>query len=174
MQIPGAPTTEYQATNPVAPGMTKQSTSYAYNGFLNAYSASGVASPSSLPVLTAANGYGAQLGWGFANPALNCPQPNTPCVYQPYSSSCSGSTNGQQGYIYTTIGGGAAALFVNGQGQNFALTDTHAKWRTLGGSGNTNYNVDPWTGYDATGHAGYYWWDGCHAWLFRPDYVFPN
>ena len=55
---------------------------------------------------------------------------------------------------------------------NFALADGHSKWRRLGATlapGATDYNVDPFTNYNGAGAPASYWWDGCHAWLFRPD-----
>ena len=33
----------------------------------------------------------------------------------------------------------------------------------------TDGNTDPETQYDASGIPHDYYWDGCHAWLFRPD-----
>jgi hypothetical protein len=30
-------------------------------------------------------------------------------------------------------------------------------------------NTDPHTGYNTDGFPASYWWDGCHAWLFRPN-----
>ncbi len=169
MAIPGSPQTEYQATNPTAVGKTKQSTSYAFNGFLSSYSATSVASPAMLPLFTESEGFVNQKGWGFANPALSCPQANTGCVYQPYSATCSGNINGQQGYIYVPV---VTKQWCNGNGQNFVLADGHAKFRTLIGA-TADANVSPWAGYDSNGNENNsYWWDGCHAWLFRPDYTF--
>lgn len=168
--IPSAPVTEYQAGTTIAAGKTKPATSYAYNGFLSAYSATSVVNPAMLPLFTNANGFVAQKGWGFANPALTCPQPNVPCTYQPYSATCSTSVNGQTGSIYTTVNSSSYWSF--SRGQNWALNDTHAKFRKVGSSATGDPNTDPWTGYDSTGHAASYVYDGCHAWLFRPDYDF--
>jgi prepilin-type processing-associated H-X9-DG protein len=61
------------------------------------------------------------------------------------------------------------------EGSNFALADGHAKFRRLGaelGTGDTDWKTDPYTGYDDEGKPGSFWWDGCHPWLFRPDYEF--
>ena len=71
-------------------------------------------------------------------------------------------------------------MWVHSGGANFALADGHSKWRRLGANTftgaispqpYTNYDVDPFTGYDGKGTPYYYWSDGCHAWLFRPDVV---
>jgi prepilin-type N-terminal cleavage/methylation domain-containing protein len=171
MAIPGAAATEYQATNPVAPGMTKQSTSYAYNGDLSSYASTAIASPASLPMWTESNGFVAQKGWGFANPALTCPQLNTACVYQPGSSTCNAAVNGQTDGVYIPA---VTEQWCNGEGQNWGLSDGHAKFRHLSGAP-ADYNTSLWYGYDVNGNEdNSYWYDGCHAWLFRPDYVFPN
>ncbi len=168
---PGASVVEYQPTNPVAVGKTKQTTNYAYNGFLTAYPSTSVASVATAPLITEQNGNQAGKGWGFANPALTCDVPNQGCSYIPWSSGCSNATNGATGAVYTTYNGGS--YWIYSHGANWGMTDTHAKFRRMGATlspGDTDYNVDPMTGYDATGHAGFYWYDGCHAWLFRPDY----
>jgi len=171
MSIPGAVAAEYQATTPIAPGFTKQSTSYAYNGDLNSYSATAITSPASLPMWTESNGFISQKGWGFANPALWCAVPNASCVYQPGSGSCSQSTNGQTDAVFVPA---ATEQWCNGQGQNWGLCDGHAKFRHLSGAP-ADPNTSLWYGYDASGNEdNSYWYDGCHAWLFRPDYQFPN
>lgn len=173
LAMPGCSDVEYQPTNPVAPGMQKKSTSYGYNGFLSAYNASGVVAAAQLPILTGANGYASGKGWGFANPALSCATANAPCTYVPWRSDCSDTINGSRGFMYTTYSG--ASYWEYSQGQNWAFTDGHGKFRKVGATiapNNTDYRTDPWTQYDTTGHAGYFWWDGCHAWLFRPDYDF--
>lgn len=157
----------------LAAGKKKYNTTYAYNGFLNSYSASGIAATAQLPMFSGANGYAAGVGVTFANPALTCSVANTPCVYVGYSASCSSTRNGETGAMYTTFGG--SGYWFYSKGQNWGLADGHAKFRKVGATlspADTDYRTDPWTGYDAQGKAGYYWWDGCHAWLFRPDFDF--
>jgi type II secretory pathway pseudopilin PulG len=169
---------EYQPTNAVAAGKRKRATTYAYNGLLHGYSSTAINSVSSLPLLTGANGAAETNGWGFANPALNCPTAGGSCTYQPYSATCSTSTvNGSASSMYVTQG--AAPTYTSywffKKGQNWAFNDSHAKFRRVGATaapGDSDYRTDPWTGYDTTGRAGSYWWDGCHPWLFRPDYDF--
>jgi prepilin-type N-terminal cleavage/methylation domain-containing protein len=168
---PGGPEWEYQPATTIAAGKTKYKTSYAYNGLLSAYPTASVANPSMLPLWSTANGYGNGKGWGFANPALTCATPNAGCSYV----ACGGSGNGSSSAMYTTQNGATASYWAYSRGQNWAFTDSHAKFRKVGANvspGATDWRNDPWTGYDATGHAGYYWSDGCHAWLFRPDYAF--
>jgi prepilin-type N-terminal cleavage/methylation domain-containing protein len=187
-EIPAAPAMredEYQATQAIATGKKKERTTYAYNGFLHGYSSTAVVASAQLPLLTGLNGAVRVLGWGFANPALNCNSATTAsCFYIPRtatacataSGSCSPTeaTNGACGYVYTTYNN-AQTYWMFKKGQNWAFVDGHAKFRRLGATlspGNTDYRTDPLTGYDNTGRAGFFWWNGCHAWLFRPDYDF--
>ena len=173
LQSPGTSAIEYQPTNPVAPGKTKQTTSYSYNGLLTAYSSTSIGETAKLPMMTEQNGAIAGKGWGFASPALTCAVNNASCSYVPSVSGCSSATNGATSAIYQTYNLGS--LWLYSRGQNWGLADTHAKFRRVGATqspNDTDWRTDPETGYDATGRAGFYWWDGCHAWLFRPDYDF--
>jgi len=173
LQSPGTSAVDYNPAEATAVGKSRQTTNYAYNGLLTAYSSTSIADVAKLPAITEMNGNIAGRGWGFASPALYCSQANTACTYVPSSGTCSSAINGQQSAMYTTYSGGSNWLY--SRGQNWGLADTHAKFRRLGATqspGNTDYRTDPETGYDATGHAGFYWSDGCHAWLFRPDYDF--
>lgn len=173
---PGLKTDEYAPTLPIAAGKAKKRTTYGYNGLLNSYSATAVNSPANLPLLTGLNGAVSVLGWGFANPALYCDDPNNGCVYTPWSATCATTNNGTMSAVYGSFGG--ASQWHYKKGQNYSLTDTHAKFRRVGaqtaaapagGNPATDWRVDPMTGYNNNGVAGWYWWDGCHAWLFRPD-----
>ncbi len=164
----------YQPTNTVVAGRKRISTTYSYNGFLHAFSSTGIAAPSQLPLLTGIQGFARNSGGGFASPALDCSTPNTPCVYQPRSTSGCATGNGALGYVFGPIVAGASQWHYS-KGQNYALADTSAKFRRVGATlspGATDFRTDPMTGYDAQGVAGSYWWNGCHAWFFRPDYDF--
>jgi len=103
-------------------------------------------------------------GYQLPNPALTCDTPSAPCTYKPAGSTGNGSTS-----VMFVLSG---TMWVHSGGCNFALADGHSKWRRLGATlspGNTDANVDPYTGYDANGFPGFYYWDNYHAWLFRPD-----
>jgi len=168
MAIPGSTAEAYKGTDPIAPGVQKQNTSYSYNGLLNSYSDTAVAMPTMLPLFTEVEGFEQGIGWGFASPALSCPVDYEGCVYVP----CTGANTGQgeDGPMYGTLA--AVSQFVYGSGQNWTYCDTHAKWHHLGDG---SYKDDPWAGYaDNNGDpGGYYWGDNCgFAWLFRPDYEF--
>ncbi len=174
---PGASGSEYQAATAVAPGKKKYRTNYAYNGFLSGYSVSAVAENTKLPLFTNQNGNKAGLGWGFANPALTCATPNQACTFVPSVKDANGNVtacstgNGSTGAVYLTYDGGSQWTY--SKGQNWTFADSHAKFRPLGRAVNPDYKTDPNAGYNTnTGTAGSYYWDGCHAWLFRPDYEF--
>ena len=166
---PGASAIEYQPTTTIAAGKSKYTTNYAFNGLLTAYSSTAIASVAKLPVWTEANGKIAGKGWGFANPALTCTTANAGCTYVP----CGGTGNGSTSGMYSTYNGGS--YWIYSQGQNWGLADSHAKFRRVGATlapGASDWRTDPWTSYNSNGTAGSYWYDGCHAWLFRPDYDF--
>ena len=172
LQSPGTINIEYQPTNPVLAGKTKQITNYAYNGLLSGYSSTAIAETAKLYTFTEGNGKIAGKGWGFANPALICNTANAGCAYVPSKAGC-GANNGETSTYFNTYNGGSQWLY--SKGQNFGLSDSHAKFRRVGATlapNDTDYRTDPETGYDVNGIPGFYWWDGCHAWLARPDYDF--
>jgi prepilin-type N-terminal cleavage/methylation domain-containing protein len=168
---------EYQAGTAIAAGKVKRATTYAYNGLLHGYSATAIADPAKLPLITGANGAAQTLGWGFANPALTCATNGGTCTYQPYKAGCTATDNGSTSAMYVTQGTAPTytSYWFFKKGQNWAFNDSHAKFRRVGATlkpADTDWRTDPWTQYDTTGRAGYYWYDGCHPWLFRPDYDF--
>lgn len=155
----------------------KYNTTYAFNGFLTSFPSTAVAESAKQILLSGANGFAAGVGVTFANPALSCTVANSPCTYQPLTSGACVVGNGGQGFMYVTFGypSSSASYWMYSRGQNWSHTDTHGKFRRVGATqspNNTDWRTDPWTGYSSTGHAGFYWWNGCHAWLFRPDYDF--
>ena len=175
MEMPGAPTWDLAAAIGLEalPGKSPQVSMYSYNGLLQAYPSTAVAAPSSLPLFSALEGYVNFLGMGWANPTLYCPVPNQACVYSPDPAAGCGNSNGTTGAVIAEY----ATAWCNGRGQNYAMADTHAKWRPIGtveDPGITDWRVDPLTGYDNMGHANHYWVDpsGCYPYLFRPDYDF--
>ncbi|MCS6775180.1 MAG: prepilin-type N-terminal cleavage/methylation domain-containing protein [Chloroherpetonaceae bacterium] len=145
--------------------------SYTYNGLLMQYPQAGINQVSRIPLLWEGRGKAAVLGFALSNPALRCADGD--CRYQPAAAGCTSNFTGGQSAMFVLSG----TMWIHNSGANFVMSDGHAKWRRLGATlspGNTDPNVDPYTGYDANGFPGFYWWDGCHAWLFRPDAVFLN
>jgi prepilin-type N-terminal cleavage/methylation domain-containing protein/prepilin-type processing-associated H-X9-DG protein len=154
----------------VLPGRRRANVAYTYNGLLHGYGASGVASPAAIPMLWTGRGKANAIGATLSNPALICNNANQPCVYVPSATGC-GSANGSSSAMFVLSG----SMWVYSKGSNFGFTDGHAKFRRLGSTlapNDTDFNTDPYTGYDANGFPGFYWWDGCHAWLFRPNAEF--
>jgi len=142
-------------------------TSYTFNGLLNSYSQAGVASVSTLPMVWEGRGKAAMLGGTLQNPLLTCANPAQPCTYVAQGGS---GVNGGTGGAFGIDG----SIWIHNSGANFLMADGHAKWRRLGAQlspQNTNWNVDPYTGYNAQGIPGFLWWNGFHPWLFRPDFV---
>lgn len=141
-------------------------TSYTINGLLNSFPQAGISTPADLPLLWEGQGNRSAIGGNINNPVLICSDGTQPCVY---NTSCSGSVNGGTGSAFGLPG----AIWVHQKGQNFVFADGHAKFRNLGmqlSPANTNANVDPYTGYNADGKPGFLWTNGCHPWLFRPDF----
>ena len=143
---------------------------YTYNGLLQSLSQARIAHPSKLPLFWEGRGKSSVEGFALTNPALMCTDATKPCQY----FSC---TYGNPGNAYPT---GAmfvldGPMWIHSNGALFVHADGSAKWRRLGAQiapADTDWRVDPYTGYDSQGYPGYYWWDGCNPWLFRPDYEF--
>jgi prepilin-type N-terminal cleavage/methylation domain-containing protein len=141
------------------------------NGLLHAWSATAVAAPSQLPLVWQGRGKGNAIGASLSNGAIRCPQNGTTiCQYVPEPTNGGSCTEiGAAFVIYNS-------MWMYSQGGNFSFCDTSAKFRKLGANlspGNTNYRVDPYTGYNSTGYPSYYWGDNCgNPWIMRPDYTF--
>jgi prepilin-type N-terminal cleavage/methylation domain-containing protein/prepilin-type processing-associated H-X9-DG protein len=178
---PGIPAVSGGGVSNASPNPLKRrgNVSYTYNGVLHGYNAAGMVAPASLPLIFTGRGKANIIGGALSNPALRCDQPNLPCRYVPYQAGCSAAINGQQSAMFVVSG----TMWVYGKGANFGMADGHSRYRPLGqqtGTGtpcvppHTDYTVDPYTTYNAQGFPACYWWDGCHAWLFRPDYENPR
>jgi len=145
-------------------------TSYTMNGLLMQLGIAAVQSPSKLPLLWEGRGKAQAKGFALSNPALICTtNTNGPCMYRGWTADCASSgVNAVTSAMFTLSG----TMWIHTGGANFVMSDGSAKWRRLGAAiapADTDANTDPYTGYDANGFPGFYWWDGCHAWLFRPD-----
>ncbi len=166
-----------------AAGKRPQHTSYAYNGFLHGFNSTAINTVAMLPLWTEANGNRISYGGGFANPALFCNRMDySPCMYTARTSAgCVGgaygsaTSHGGSGAAYTKFDSANSSYWIYKRGANWTLADSHAKFRRLGATlapNNTDWRTDPYTQYNSLGNAGYFWYNGCHAWLFRPDYDF--
>ncbi|MCH8274250.1 MAG: hypothetical protein IH851_05620 [Armatimonadetes bacterium] len=173
----GVPSSEY-----ASPNVNPRNVSYTYNGFLHMFPNSGIVEPAQLPVLWEGHGKTQIIGFGLHNPALRCTTLDEPCIYRRGGPPCGLMFGSAE--RYSNPGG---SYWVENKGQNWTMADTHVKWRRLGvhiankgtgltspGPPYTDWRVDPFTGYNDEGFAAWYWSDGCHSLLFRPDYDFSD
>ena len=147
--------------------------SYAYNGILHGFSQAGVIAPANVIMFSEMQGKYAYKGVALSNPRLNCAAATDGCIYTPISNGACSTAPGGRSSSGTYVS--PAVRLIHTGGQNFGFADGHAKWRRLGAvlaPANTDYNVDPFTQYNAAGSgvSGTVWTNGCHHWLFRPDY----
>lgn len=151
-------TATYDASSSSVPAV-----GFAFNGLLSSYSAEAIKSPSWLPVFWSGLGKINLRGTALSSPTLICKVPSVPCHYVKSSSNCSSKRNGETSALIATM----ATMFVDGKGANFSLADTHARYRSLASEDDES---NPYSDYDEKGFPRFYWTDGCHPWLFRPDY----
>ncbi|MCH8274351.1 MAG: type II secretion system protein [Armatimonadetes bacterium] len=147
---------------------------YTFNGLLHTYESSAVEASEKLPLLWEGNGKVSFLGFARHNPYLKCTTIDEPCVYRPGGPPCGGHFASKKDRLSP-----AASYFIHGQGMHFAYVDGHAAHVTLGvpvpraGAGTwTDYRVDPFPEYEEGGYPTMAFFDGCHAWFFRPAYEF--
>jgi prepilin-type N-terminal cleavage/methylation domain-containing protein len=185
LTMPGAPN-QNGAVAPAA-GETPAYVSYMFNGLLTQYNATAVVDPSGTPVFWPAFGQVARIGDTYAEPFVECPSPNAPCIFSSAGPSnggdvtqcnehddhSSGKPNGYQsgfGNIHYT-----SWCFT--KTENWAFSDGHAKSRPAG-TGDQKYDPFPLAGYNASGvpdsapgYSGYeaVFDEQCHTPLFRPD-----
>lgn len=159
--------------------------SYTYNGLLTAGSASGLTSPTSVPVYWHGMGKRAMYGHSYASPNLVCDW-DKPCTYQTGTAGCSVYNSNQQGRAsFHTTNTNKSGWDVFSRGVVYAYADSHAKFKRMGVGGNipetasaagTSPLQDPFSAYLGNLASGrWYTKDpsaagGCHSYLFRPDW----
>lgn len=157
------------------PAQFQNQVNYDYNGLLQSYSATAIASPADLPVWWNGQGKANWRAVGQANPDLMCNDWTQPCQYVPKSANCSSAVNGQWSVTWGITDG--TGWDVHNRGLIYNYADSHAKWRRVGvyGTGKTDPRSDPNSGYDGIFSTGQ-WYDEfyCHSYLFRPDFDFAN
>ncbi len=158
---------------------------FTYNGLLHAYSATAVASPSTLPLFW--NGQGKQnlRGEALSNPILRCELPGPACQYNPKNDPQTGlpaSSSNPGGVMFRMTGctgdvvadRNGTSSKIHGDDTIFVYADSSVKPRKIAmqnSPNNTDGYVDPQFGYQGAGRCWTaYWWDGAYPWLFRPDY----
>lgn len=153
-----------------------------FNGMLNDYSLSAVASPSQLPMYTQILGKLNMKGMSMSTPTLVCWFGDQPCRYTPtpVGEDCFAQNGGFSMNIVVadTPGTVSRSMWVYGKGQIWVSTDTSAKYRRLGGNilGNTDFRTDPYSNYTSDGRPQDLWRteSGCHSPLFAPDQEFSD
>ncbi len=142
------------------------------NGLLHCYSQAGLKAPAS--VILAWNGFekSSPVGYTHANPLMNCADPNTECMYQPRNDSGCATGNGATSLPIVYSGQPSYSVWVHTNGDNRIYADGHAKYVPLNGGWQTDAFASTSSVDGSILQGGYYsyWYDGCHAWLFRPDY----
>jgi prepilin-type N-terminal cleavage/methylation domain-containing protein/prepilin-type processing-associated H-X9-DG protein len=137
------------------PGYPEIPISYALNGQFSNTSISNIEAPSRCISFWEAWGKHAFRNYAMSNPKLMAGPP-----HPSYPGPCAMFVD--QIPIVTTY-------WIHNQGQNFCYCDGHVKYVVIG-SGDGDFNQQPWAGIDSNGIPSAYWSDdkGC-AWLFRPD-----
>ncbi len=157
------------ASDYAAPLTAWANVSYSFNGLLHQSPTAAIVVPSKLPLLWEGRGQAQVKGFSLSNPTLACTGTDAAaCIYRPRANGACDSGDGGKGAVFGLSG----PMRMHGGGANFAYADGHAKWVRLGANTDTDADVDPYTAYDAKGNPGMVWTNGCHAWLFRPDYTF--
>src|ERR1051326_3061647 len=149
--------------------------SLTYNGLLQSYTLAGITTPASLAMITESIGKGYYRNFDASNPLLDCENDSDhTCTYKPAVAGCNPNNNGSVSLWF----GFVDTAGVHGRGENIAFADGHGEFRNLSlniqAPANTNGFYEFWAFYDANGLPQSAWTDGCHLFLFRPDYDFPN
>ncbi|MBL8088053.1 MAG: prepilin-type N-terminal cleavage/methylation domain-containing protein [Chthonomonas sp.] len=147
------------------------------NGFLHAYNASAVASPSVLPMLWQAFGTQQLLGGSVSNPFLNCDGVG-PCRYNPSGPVQPGQRNAFNSDIYSPLTG-RGTHYVFGRSLIFIAADTSARTKPVGGAAGVtapqnSFKFDPFRLYSAAGIGTRPYYCGALSYecTFQPDREF--
>lgn len=172
LACPSDPQVRLGVADEANPVVGPEDVSYTMNGLLSSYSQAGVNVPAKLPLVWEGRGKAKVYGFALSNPALICPNAGGTCQYIASAAGC-GSTNGSSSGWFGLSG----TWWIHSKGTNWVLTDGHAKWRNGGNQAdgstyNRDYDMNPFANIDANGFPYTAWWDGCHIWMFRPDYDF--
>lgn len=147
-------------------GDRPDASSYTYNGDLQFSSDAAVVQPTTTVLLWSGVMSNAWAGRSIASPALNCPNGNEPCIYQPGT----GAGNGFGDHFIVYGGYDNYKKWIHGAGDNFAYVDGHVKWQPLRG----DYHTDAFATTTAKGemleNGGFSVWGvNGKSCLFPPD-----
>ena len=150
-----------------------------YNGMLNVYPEAAIPQPAA-----ALSFWGGMLknqltGYALASPVFSSGLTGTgaPVTYQPCTrnaaGSCTSCSSAPGGRSYPILFNGPSNYnaWVHHQGDNYGFVDGHVKYRaqTRGVTNTPWASINASTGNVVTNGSYSYYWDGCHAYLFRPD-----
>ncbi|MGC4047061.1 MAG: DUF1559 domain-containing protein [Armatimonas sp.] len=151
-----------------APVVPPQANSYEYNSVLMSSSQAALTFPADVLLLWEMPSKNVPLGLIGPTFPLNCPTPNSACVYVPRTSAGCVAGNGGSTSWY----GPNPNQWVHAGGQNYAFADGHTKFVkfTTTPSVDSNYLKEMWSRYNANGTPQGHWWNSCHDWRSRPDF----
>jgi prepilin-type N-terminal cleavage/methylation domain-containing protein len=143
-----------------------------FNGMLHAWSATAVAQPSRLPLLSPTMMKQNLIGAIITSPQLDCLQTGgQQCRFTPdaFPAGVPGPTNGGARYGYAWYGVGSPgnfSLWQYGRGMTFVASDTSAKFMNFNAplwpQYAENVNSSPWSSFDPNGPPGSpYWMTDC-------------
>jgi len=152
-------------------GPQRADVNLSYNGMLHAWSATAVAAPSKLPLLSPTMMKQNIVGGGIISPALDCLNNSPTCRFSPGAPPAGGSGGPYggtaYGYVWWSVGNAANfSLWQYGRGMTFVATDTSAKFMTFNAPKwplyANNVNSSPWSSFDPAGPPGSpYWMTDC-------------
>lgn len=152
-----------------------------FNGMLNDYPLSAVASPSQLPMYTQVLGKANTKGVSISTPTLICYYGDQACRYTPPKGDDCFAENGgfsQMIFLNDQADSSSRTMWVYGRGQIWVNSDSSAKFHRMAGNvkGLTDYRSDPYSDYTIDGRPGAIWRtaNGCYDALFAPDFDFTN
>jgi prepilin-type N-terminal cleavage/methylation domain-containing protein len=156
-----------QSVNGVQPALVNLS----FNGMLHAWSATAVAQPSRLPLLSPTMMRQNLKGAVITSPSLDCQASgNQNCRFAPGAlpSGAPGPFGGAQyGYVWWGVGDAANfTLWQYGRGMSFVSSDTSARFFNFNAPNwpqyAANVNSSPWSAFDPNGPPGSpYWMTDC-------------
>ena len=160
---------------------TAERMTHTINGLFNILPVAQIKAPAQVIMMWSGllrNGF---MGYSFTNPQLTCDDPNTDCKYQPRTSTGCASGNGSTSsmVVWASINkvnppDSSYSVWMHSTGDNFLYADGHVKFVSLVG-GPTDPYKNPFhdiyaNGSIVKGNTYGTWYDGCHEFLFRPDY----
>ena len=176
-QLYGCPSSSTWSVNPVPAAPLIH---FTYNGMLNVYSEAAIPQPANTIAFWGGILKNQLTGYSYSNPVFSSPGTagGAPTIYQPCTRNaagqCTACSSGPGGQSYPILFNGPSnyKAWVHHNGDNYGYEDGHVKFKvqTRGVTNSPWASIDPSTGEVVSGGSYSYYWDGCHAYLFRPDY----